>query len=239
MGVTLRNGCDHCILMLICMKFKLKIMQKNLPKQPARVTPELRHSALGRLRSQLKKGHVYRREDFLSDSNAVDRHLKQLVVSGDLEKLAQGLYYAPKSSAFGRVPPKDEDLVAAFLKDENFLLLSPNSYNALGLGTTQLYNKTVVYNHKRHGAFKLGNRSFEFRMKPRFPTKVDKEFLFVDLLNNLDSLAENKGDVLVNAEKQLSSFEPAKLGKAVAAYGAERTKKRVLSWLRVSQRASA
>ena len=76
-------------------------------------------------------------------------------------------------------------------------------------------------------------------MKPRFPTKVDKEFLFVDLLNNLDSLAENKGDVLVNAEKQLSSFEPAKLGKAVAAYGAERTKKRVLCWLRVSQRANA
>ncbi len=214
-------------------------MQKSLSKQPARVTPKLHDSALGRLRSQLKKGHVYRREDFLSDSNAVDRHLKQLVVAGDLEKLAQGLYYVPKFSSFGRVPPKDEYLVAAFLKDEDFLLLSPNSYNALGLGTTQLYNKTVVYNHKRHGAFKLGNRSFEFRMKPRFPKKVDKEFLFVDLLNSLDSLAENKGDVLVNAEKQLSSFEPTKLRKSVAAYGAERTKKRVLSWLRNVQRARA
>ena len=76
-------------------------------------------------------------------------------------------------------------------------------------------------------------------MKPRFPKKVDKEFLFVDLLNSLDSLAENKGDVLVNAEKQLSSFEPTKLRKSVAAYGAERTKKRVLSWLRNVQRARA
>ena len=151
-------------------------MQKEPVKLPLNTSPELRDSALGRLRSHLKKGHVYRREDLLGDSNAVDRHLKQLVDAGDLEKLAQGLYYAPKSSTFGRVPPKDNELLEAFLKDENFLLLSPNSYNSLGLGTTQLYNKTVVYNHKRHGVFKLGNRSFEFRVKPRFPKKLDKEF---------------------------------------------------------------
>jgi hypothetical protein len=174
---------------------------------------------------------VYRREDLLGETNAVDRHLKQLVDAGVLEKLAQGLYYSPKSSTFGKLPPKDEDLVEAFLKDKDFLMLSPNSYNSLGVGTTQLYNKTVVYNHKRHGLFKLGNRIFEFRMKPSYPKKLDKEFLFVDLLNNLDSLAENKNDVLTNAERQLAMFETSKLEKAVKTYGAVRTKKRVLSWL--------
>jgi hypothetical protein len=214
-------------------------MQKNLVKQSLNDTFKVPDSALERLRSRLKKGHVYRREDLLSDSNAVDRHLKQLLEAGDLEKLAQGLYYAPKSSAFGRVPPKDEDLVEAFLKDENFLLLSPNSYNSMGLGTTQLYNKTVVYNHKRHGLFKLGNRNFEFRMKPRFPKKVDKEFLLVDLLNNLDSLAEDKDAILVNTEQQLDKFEVSKLLKTVSAYGAARTKKRISSWLLQSKRVSA
>jgi hypothetical protein len=214
-------------------------MQKNLVKQSLNDTFKGPDSALERLRSRLKKGHVYRREDLLSDSNAVDRHLKQLLEAGDLEKLAQGLYYAPKSSAFGRVPPKDEDLVEAFLKDENFLLLSPNSYNSMGLGTTQLYNKTVVYNHKRHGLFKLGNRNFEFRMKPRFPKKVDKEFLLVDLLNNLDSLAEDKDAILVNTEHQLDKFEVSKLLKTVSAYGAARTKKRISSWLLQSKRVSA
>lgn len=212
-------------------------MQNILVKSFSNVRPKPEDGALGRLRSYLKKGHVYRREELLDESNAVDRHLKQLVDAGDLEKLAQGLYYAPKSSAFGRVPPKDDDLVEAFLKDENFLLLSPNSYNSLGLGTTQLYNKTVVYNHKRHGVFQLGNRSFEFRVKPRFPKKVDKEFLLVDLLNNLDSLAENKSDVLTRAEQQLAKFETVKLQKMVSAYGAGRTKKRVSSWLRHPQRA--
>jgi hypothetical protein len=206
-------------------------MQKNLELPFLNQSPAVRESALGRLRSHLKKGRVYRREDLLSDSNAVDRHLKQLVDAGDLEKLSQGLYYAPKFTAFGRVPPKDTDLVGAFLRDDDFLIFSPNSYNSLGLGTTQLYNQTFVYNHKRHGEFKLGNRSFEFRMKPRFPKKIDKEFLFVDLLNNLDSLAENKSDVLTNAEQQLGKFEVSKLQKTVSAYGAGRTKKRVLYWI--------
>lgn len=209
-------------------------MQKSQVKAPLNLSLKSQDGALGKLRAYLKKGRVYRREDLLGCSNAVDRHLKQLVDLGDLEKLAQGLYYAPKSSTFGKVPPKVEDLVEAFLKDEDFLLFSPNSYNSLGFGTTQLYNKTVVYNHKRHGAFKLGGRNFEFRVKPHFPKKLDKEFLFVDLLNNLDSLAENQSDVLVKAEENLGGFDIAKLKKAVAAYGAVRTKKKVLTWLRNS-----
>lgn len=211
-------------------------MQINLVKSSSNIRSRPENGALGRLRLHLKKGHVYRRENLLGESNAVDRHLKQLLDTGDLEKLAPGLYYAPKSSAFGRVPPRDDELIKAFLKDEHFLLISPNSYNSLGVGTTQLYNKSVVYNHKRHGLFKLGNRSFEFRLKPRFPKKIDKEFLLVDLLNNLDSLAENKSNILALAKKQLNKFETTKLQKMVSTYGAIRTKKLVSSWLRDSKK---
>jgi hypothetical protein len=89
--------------------------------------------------------------------------LQELVSTGHLTKFARGLYYAPRESVFGPVPPADEDLVAAFLKDRNFLLFSPSAYNAAGLGTTQFYNATWVYNHKRHGVFTLGNRQYDFR----------------------------------------------------------------------------
>ncbi|RYG31935.1 hypothetical protein EON81_21775, partial [bacterium] len=41
-------------------------------------------------------------------------------------------------------------------QDNRFLVTSPNAYNTLGVGTTQLYNKKTVYNHKRHGNFTLG-----------------------------------------------------------------------------------
>ena len=58
-------------------------MQKEPVKPSLSTSPEVRNSALGRLRSHLKGGHVYRREDLLGDSNAVDRHLKQVVDAGD------------------------------------------------------------------------------------------------------------------------------------------------------------
>ncbi|WP_426032776.1 hypothetical protein [Caulobacter sp. DWP3-1-3b2] len=62
---------------------------------------------------------------------------------------------------------------------------------SLGVGTTQLHNKTVVYNHKRHGKFALGGRTYDFRMKPAVPKKLSREFLLVDLVNNLDQLGED------------------------------------------------
>lgn len=182
-------------------------------------------SALQNLRAHLQRGKVYRREDLCMWSTAVDRHLKELVKSGDLNKLAGGLYYHPKQTAFGNAPAADEELVAAFLKDDRFLLTSPNHYNALGVGATQLYNETVVYNHKRHGRFSLGGRVFDFRMKPSFPKSVSKEFLLVDLVNNLDRLAEEKTAVLDRVKKLAAKLDNNRLLEAARHYGLVRTKK--------------
>lgn len=191
----------------------------------------IKHTAAALLSRRLRAGGVYRREDLASVSNAVDRHLKQLQESGRLSKLAQGLYYVPRQSAFGPVPPKDSELVAAFLRDGDFLLLSPASYNTLGLGGTQLYNRTVVYNHKRHGRFTLGNRTFDFRMKPRFPNKLSAEFLFIDLLNNLSELAEERDDLMRNAQLKSHQFDRRKLLQAASKFGTVATKKLIKRWL--------
>ncbi len=188
-------------------------------------------SATAHLAGALKAGHVYRREDLARLSNAGDRHLRELVSVGKLQKLAQGLYHAPKQSSFGLLPPADDDVVRVFLRDEDFLVFSPSSYNAVGLGTTQLYNRTLVYNHKRHGVFQLGNRQFDFRVKPRFPKKLSLEFLFVDLLNNLDELAEDRDAVLNQARNKLPSFELTRLQAAVNSYGNMATRKRFQDWV--------
>ena len=155
-------------------------------------------SRLVELKKHLRVGQVYRRCELAEWSNAVDRHLDELLQEGVLEKLSQGLYYVPKTSAFGKVPPEEDVLVQSFLKDDRFLLLTPNFYNSLGVGTTQLYNKKIVYNHKRHGKFILGNREFEFQLKHHFPKKVSEEFLLVDLANNLDNLINSAIPTLFN-----------------------------------------
>lgn len=180
---------------------------------------------LDELKKHLKSGRVYRREELAQWSKAVDRHVRQLVEEGTLTKLAGGLYACPKQTVFGKAPPEDNMLVETFLKDDRFLLASPNSYNGLGVGTTQLYDKTVVYNHKRHGSFSLGGRTFDFRMKPAFPKTLSKEFLLVDLVNNLDRLAESKEEVLARVKERARSYHRPRLQRAARDYGNVKTKK--------------
>ena len=177
------------------------------------------------LRRHLRRGKVYRRSDLEAYSTSIDRHLGMLVKEGVLQKIAPGMYYHPKESVFGVVPPDEEALVKSFLKDDRFLVTSANAYNSLGVGATQLYNKQVVYNHKRHGEYVLGNKHFTFLKKPHFPRQVTPEFLVVDLVNNLDTLAEDKAVVLSNLANKIQQMDIKKLARAVKEYGSIRTQK--------------
>ncbi len=180
---------------------------------------------LEQLKRNLRPGNVYRRSDLEKWSKSVDRHARELVEEGVLTKLQNGLYYCPKKSVFGDVPPKDAWLVRAFLKDDNFLLTSPNAYNALGLGTTQLYNTTTVYNQKRHGQFKLGNKTYDFQRKYNFPKKLSSEFLLVDLMNNLKALAEDHEQIKTRVKSKALNMDRKKLLSDAKKYGKVSTKK--------------
>lgn len=182
-------------------------------------------SAFNELKRQLKPGQIYRRADLARWSNTVDRHLRQLVKDGALQKVYQGVYAYPRTTSFGKAAPEDCKLVEAFLKTNDFLLFSPNTYNALGVGTTQLYNEQLVYNRKRHGKFKLGNRTFNFQMKPYFPKEVSKEFLLVDLVNNVNKLAEDQDVVLERISQVAASMDASALKKEVRRYGGVRARK--------------
>ncbi|MHB1922985.1 MAG: hypothetical protein ACYCOO_12210 [Chitinophagaceae bacterium] len=187
------------------------------------------------LRQHIMLGEVYRRSDLEYFSTAIDRHLAQLTKDGALVKLNQGLYYAPKQSKFGMVPPDDHLLVESFLKDEDFLLVSPNAYNTLGLGLTQLYNTTWVYNHKRNGEFKLNGKSFLFKNKSSFPNTISKEYLLVDLLNNLEGLAEDQSATVLKLEKLIHKFNTNELMKVTQQYGSGKTKKIIKFAIRKTQ----
>jgi hypothetical protein len=176
------------------------------------------------LKDHLQPGTVYRRGDLARWSNAVDRHLKELQQEGTLTRLAGGLYLCPKPTAFGAAPAEDTAMVQAFLKDKRFLVFSANAYNSLGLGTTQLYNETLVYNHKRHGSFVLGDRRFEFHLKPHFPPSLSEAFLLVDLVNHPERLAEDQ-DVVERVKARAQSLDQGLMATAVQDYGGVRARK--------------
>lgn len=182
-------------------------------------------SALNDLKKHLRPGRVYRRKDLAQWSNAVDRHVQQLLEEGRLKSVSGGLYMTPRKTRFGAAPAAPEALVEAFLGDDRFLLVSPNAYNGLGVGTTQLYNMPVVYNHKRHGEFELNGRPYDFRRRASFPKAVSEEFLLVDLLHNLSRLAEDQDAVRGRALERASRMDRKRLSKAVYDYDSARVRK--------------
>lgn len=188
-------------------------------------------NALEVLQSHLEPGMVYRRADLSRWSNAVDRHLAKLQEDKTLVKISGGLYLCPKDTVFGGAPPDDRALAEKFLKDKRFLLMTPNVYNSLGVGATQLYNETVVYNHKRHGRFKIGNRYYQFIIKHFFPSELTDEFLLVDLVDNLSKLAENRENLLMRVKEKTLSMNQEDLFFAVENFGSARVKKIFSTWL--------
>jgi hypothetical protein len=181
---------------------------------------------LEQLKRHLRPGRVYRREDLLPWSHSVDRHLKELTTDGTLQKVRNGLYYFPRKFEFGDAPADEHELVRAFLRSDNFVVTSPNAYNQLGLGTTQLYNKRVVYNQKRHGTFPLGNRMVTFERRYNVPKQLTPEFLLVDLVNELDQLAEDRDAILSRVLEKAKEMNPKKLSRAVSLYGKYSTQKK-------------
>ena len=191
----------------------------------------MRNRASEQLKRHLRPGRVYRREHLLRWSKSLDRHLKELTGDGTLQKLRTGLYYCPREFQFGEAPPDEHELVKAFLKTDRFVITSPNAYNQLGLGTTQLYNKRVVYNQKRHGTFMLGNRLITFARRLNIPRHLSPEFLLVDLVNELGQLAEDRDAVLSRVRERAKAMVPKRLLRAVVLYGKSSTQKKFQAML--------
>lgn len=177
------------------------------------------------LLSNLTQGHVYTRGELAGLSKSVDRELKWLE-GNQLKKVAPGLYYYPAQSRFGSLPPEDNELIRKFLGTSDFLVLPLSLYNNLELGLTQLPTTVKVYNHKRHATITLADRQYEFkRPNNGFPKKIDKEFLLIDLLNNLDSIGEDPEIIKQRIVRKINNFNSLFLLISVERYGKIAAKK--------------
>jgi hypothetical protein len=65
-------------------------------------------------------------------------------------------------------------------------------------------------------------------MKQKFPKKPSREFLLVDLINTIDSLAEDREQVLENVVRNSYHLDRKKLKQAVYEYGGVKAKKLLL-----------
>jgi len=173
---------------------------------------------------RLEPGKVYRTRDLLTWGANPTRLARRLLAEGELRPLAHGLFYHPKRSRFGAVPPEDAEVVRGFLGNEEFVLTGSPYWNDLGLGAQAVFPVTLVYNRERTGEFRLGARKYWLR-RVRFPSLPDREWYAVDLLEHhrMAGVSPNRLEAgLVEALRE-RRFDPEVLRNRAREYTTRKT----------------
>ena len=172
----------------------------------------------------LDPGRVYRTRELAKWSANAPRLARRLVDEGTLVPLAHGLFAYPKPSRFGPVPPRDEEIVRAFLDGGPFVFTGPERWNALGLGTTAVFAVPLVYNSKRSGTFTFGNRRFVFR-RVAFPENPPVEWFVIDLFEHADQAAADPSALAVALGRSVAQgrFDAGRLVDLARRYGSRAT----------------
>jgi hypothetical protein len=205
----------------------LRYLPYNRSHMPAAAHPDL------------EANRVYRTRQFARWGKNPSRLVQRLVAEGKLCALAHGLYYAPSRSRFGMVPPRDDELLRAFLETDDYVLTGPPAWTTLGLGATAMFASTLVYNRKRSGEFELGGRTFLLR-RVAFPASPPREWFAIDLIEH-QAMAGVAPDALaagLMCEVRARRLDPVVLAEMAANYGTHATSALVRRCIQHAQEAA-
>jgi hypothetical protein len=171
-------------------------------------------------------GRVYRTGELKQWTQNPTRMARRLVDQGVLKPLAQGLYAAPRQTPFGEAPPTDEAILDAFLDHTRYVFTGPERWNALGLGSTALFPRQLVYNTRRSGEFELGGRSFLLR-RVKFPRRATPEWFVVDLIEHRDMVGLDAEQLQRRLRSALAAgrFDLERIRRAAEEYGTHATRR--------------
>lgn len=86
-------------------------------------------------------------------AEAYYKALERMCAKGELDKIAKGIYYKPKKTKYGVIPPSDQDIVDTFINNNQGTVVGYSIYNELGL-TTQVPKKIEVLTSRLAGQTK-------------------------------------------------------------------------------------
>lgn len=174
--------------------------------------------------NHMKAGKIYRQSELQGKWPNASHDLAILVKNKYIDKVSAGLYYKPKKTKYGIVAPKDEEIVRSFLQDDDFLLVDVNCYTSLVGGLTQLSMGCKVLNKRRHGLFNLAGFYYDFRVRRAYPKKITREFLLVDLLDNIKEV-EDGTPIREKLLPRLKEYNSKELLQAANLFGNRSTEK--------------
>lgn len=155
---------------------------------------------------RLPKGYVFTYADFTTEVNqkeAVIKALNRMVASGKIAKLSKGKYYKPENTPFGKLQPKQAQIVKDLLEENGKIiayLTGYSIYNQLGL-TTQLSNTIQIGKNQVRPSFKRERYTIAFIKQKNTITKEN-----IPLLQILDAIRYIKKIPDTNIESSCKRF---------------------------------
>ena len=176
---------------------------------PESIENKVLHRIIGK-----KKGWVFAPTHFLDLGNraAIDQALSRLVRSGDIRRLARGLYdYPRKHPDFGDVPPSVDRIAAALAEKDNLKIQPSGAYaaNLLGL-SDQVPARVVFLTDGSSRMVQIGN--WNIKLKKTTPKNMATagrvSGLVIQALRYMKQ--ENIDDMIINKLKRRLSVEDKK-----------------------------
>lgn len=101
----------------------------------------------------------------IGNARAVNKALERLVKSGELERVATGIYVRPIIDDYiGKVLPKIEEIAVAIAKRDRATIVPTGSYAMYKLGiTTQVPLNIVFYSDTSARKIKIGKQTITFK----------------------------------------------------------------------------
>lgn len=137
---------------------------------------------------RLPKGYVFTYSDFDTEQNskeAIIKSLNRLAASGKIVKLSKGKFYKPEITPFGKLQPKQSQIVKDLLETNGKItgyLTGYSIYNQLGL-TTQISNTIQVGKNEVRPTLKRERYTISFIKQKNTITKEN-----IPLLQLLDAI---------------------------------------------------
>lgn len=172
---------------------------------------------------------LYREELYLQISETTYyKTLKKMCESGELLKLAKGIYHKPKTSKFGLVPPSEKQIIDTFTTGETGTVIGYALYNTLNL-TTQISKQIVVLSSSVEKRTIIGNVVI-LPAPLEFSPEIIRMVHGMEVLQNFDTIQDiNYSAFLAYMEQLANSFNSNEFEKVISA---KVYKKSTISFLR-------
>ncbi len=130
--------------------------------------------------------------------------LQRMCESGELVKIAKGVYHLPKKTKYGIVPPSEKEIITAFTENETGTVVGYSLYNELNL-TTQIPKTITVMSSAIEGYTKSIRNVVVLQMPLKFSEKTANIVRGMEILQNFNSIQDINYPAFLKYTKKLAT----------------------------------